>query len=252
MNKAPKKVVSEQIPNDGGWHWDRLVTETNERLHKLGKHGKRAKIKPVRKPGKPLIAQFSVAGQGQKNIGLGLNLSKENLIKAEEYCTHITYRLMDGTFTMDWIYALIGKEHKTSNKQKEKVLTCKEMLEQYKVHYLKERKDEKSPKGSWITSYRHIEKVLIKHEKPIDSNIIREIIESTDNNTLSRKRHLNGLINLLKYFGNEDYKKIIKQYKANNKPKPKPKHIPDDREILTVYDFGFEIHPKCPKIKRYR
>ncbi len=252
MAKVPKKVISEQIPNDGGWHWGRLVDEANERLHKLGKHGKRAKLKRVTKPGQPLAAQFCVPGLGQKNPGLSLNLNRENLIKAEGYCQAITTQLMAGTFSMDWFYSLVGKEHKASDKQEEKVLTCKEMLEEYKTHYFAERKKQKSPEHNWRVNYLHIEKVLSQYDKPISLEIIREVVEKTENNSPNRKYHLNGLANLLKYFGNEDYKKVIKQYKAKNKPVPKPKHIPSDNEILSVYNLSFKIRPSCPKKWRYR
>ncbi len=83
MNNQPKNlVVSEQLPNDGGWHWDRLVTEANHRLSQIGKHGKRAKIKVTPKPGKPISAQFSLPSLGQKSYGLDLPLNRNNLVKA--------------------------------------------------------------------------------------------------------------------------------------------------------------------------
>ncbi|MDJ0577924.1 MAG: hypothetical protein QNJ65_22540 [Xenococcaceae cyanobacterium MO_234.B1] len=56
MNKELRinKLPSEQIPNDGGWHWHELVNQANQRLSKIGKHGKRAKIKVTPKPDKPI------------------------------------------------------------------------------------------------------------------------------------------------------------------------------------------------------
>ena len=82
MNKELKNLPSEQIPNDGGWHWNRLIQEANDRLGKIGKHGKRAKIKVIPRPGKPISAQFSLNRQ-QKQYGLDLSLNRNNLVKAE-------------------------------------------------------------------------------------------------------------------------------------------------------------------------
>ena len=252
MAKPSKKLVSEQIPNDGGWHWGRLVDEANERLGKIGKHGKRAKIKVTFKPGNPISAQFSLPGIGQKSYGLDLPLSKRNLVKAEEYCQLITSQLVADTFTENWFYSLIGKKYKTLRQKPKKVLTCKEMLEQYKAHYFKQRKGNKTPESSWIVFYRHIDKILSKYDKPISLGIIREIIEETKNNTSNRTKHLNGLTNFLKYFNNTEFKEVIRRYKAENKPKPKNKHIPDDGEIMTIYNLGFEIHPNSQKRHHYR
>ena len=252
MTKQPKRLVSEQIPNDGGWQWDRLIQETNDRLSKIGKHGKRAKIKVTPMPGKPISAQFSLLGQGQKSYGLDLPLNKNNLVKAEEYCQLITTQLVAGTFTEDWFYSLIGKDNKTSEKQQEKVLTCREMLEQYKAHYFKQHKNDKNPKHTWGNTYVYIEKILSQYDKPINLKIVREVIEKTENNSTSRTRHLNGVANLLKYFGVIEFKSIIKRYKAENNPKPQKKYIPDDDEIMTIYNLGFEVQPRCPYRYRYR
>ncbi|MDJ0575311.1 MAG: hypothetical protein QNJ65_09135 [Xenococcaceae cyanobacterium MO_234.B1] len=223
MTQVPKNLVSEQIPNDGGWHWNRLIREANDRLGKIGKHGKRAKIKVTPKPGNPISAQFSLPGQGQKSYGLDLPLSRNNLVKAEEYCQLITTQLVTGTFTEDWFYSLIGKEQKTSEKQQEKVLTCKEMLEQYKAHYFKQQKGNKYPDSNWRNHYTHIEAVLNQYSTSfVDLKIVREIIEKTANNSPNRTKHLNGLVNLFKYFGNTEFKEIIKQYKMLQ-----PLNLPD-------------------------
>jgi len=109
MTKELQNLPSEQIPHDGGWHWHRLVNEANDRLGKIGKHGKRAKIKVIPKPGKPISAQFSLPGQGQKSYGLNLQLDKKNLIRAEEMCSLITSQLVAGTVTEDWFYSVVGK-----------------------------------------------------------------------------------------------------------------------------------------------
>lgn len=247
MTKVPQTVISEQIPNDGGWHWNRLIDEANERLGAIGKHGKRAKIKVTPKPGKSISAQFSLPGIGQKSYGLDLPLNQVNLVKAEEYCQLITIQLVANKFTIDWFYDLRGKSNKTSEQIEEKPLTCKEMLEQYKIYFFKQRKGAKSPGASWCTYYRYIEIILNKYDKPIDLKILREIIDCTENNSLNRTYHLNGLANLLKNFNNSEFKEVIKRYKLENNPKPKKKHIPHDEEIITVYNFGFEPNKYCPK-----
>ena len=248
-----ENLPSEQRPNDGSWHWDELVNEANDRLGQIGEHGKRAKIKissPI-KPGKAISAQFKRPGIGQKSYGLNLRLNKNNLIKAEEICRAITYQLVTGTFTMDWFYSLVGKDEKVT--KPEKPLTCREMLEEYKAYYFKQRKSDKHPSVTWRTSYRHIEKTFLKYQdQSVNLKIIREAIEYTENNTPNRKYHLNGIANLLKHFDINDYKSIVKKYKSENNPKPKNKHIPTDSEIYQVYQTGFKIEPKCRKSFRHR
>ena len=204
------------------------------------------------KPNKPISAQFSLPDIGQKQYGLDLPLTKNNLAKAEQYCTLITSHLVAGTFTDDWLSALIGKEHLNEATEQERVLTSMEMLEQYKVHYFKQRKNNKSTSKNWYTNNCHIEKVLNQYDKPINLKIIREIIECTENNSLARAKHLNALANLLRHFDNSEFKDIIKKYKSENKPKPQNKHIPDDIEIMNVYEYGFQLDLRCPKIYRYR
>ncbi len=228
-----------------------MIDEANERLGKIGKHGKRAKIKVTPKPGKPISAQFSLPGIGQKSYGLNLQLNKNNLIKAKELCGLITGQLVAGRFTMDWFYSLVGKVEKVT--KPEKPLTCGEMLEEYKKYYFKQRKNNKSPNGSWVNYYKHIEKTFLKYEKQVISlKIVREAIECTENNTFNRVNHLCGIVNLLKYFDNNDYKSIIKKYKSENKPKPKDKYIPTDSEIYQVYQTCFTIHSYCRKDYRHR
>ena len=246
-----QKLISEQLPNDGGWHWSRLVNEANDRLNKIGKHGKRAKIKVIPKPGKPISTQFSLPGVGQKSYGLNLSLDQKNLIEAEEICTLITSQLVAGTYTQEWLDSLLGKQKLPT--EKEKSLTCGKLIEQYKSHYFKQRKAYKNPRQSWKIYHSHAEKILLmNHDRPINTNIITEIIECTENNTLGRKYHLNGLANLLKYFEIDDFKQLIKRYKSENKPKFHNKYIPDDKEITDIYNIGFEINPNCAKDRRYR
>ena len=249
MTKELKNLQSEQLPNDGGWHWDKLIREANERLGQIGKHGKRAKIKVTPKPGKPISAQFSLPGIGQKSYGLNLSLNKNGLIKAEEICSLISGQLIAGTFTMDWFYSLIGKDKKVI--KSEKPLTCGEMLEQYKAHYFKQRKNNKTPSKAWGNCYRHIEKTFSRYkDSVVDLKIIKETIDCTENDSTARKEHLNGLVNLLKYFDNNEFKTVIKRYKSENNPKRKNKYIPTDSEIDYIYQTGFK--PKLNCRKNYR
>ncbi len=63
--------------------------------------------------------------------------------------------------------------------------------------------------SSWSKDYRHTEKSLSKHQDTvINLKIVKELIDSTENNTTTRKCHLNGLANFLKYFDNNEFKKI--------------------------------------------
>lgn len=254
MNKELKNLPSEQLLNDGGYHWNKLINDTNTRLGKIGKHGKRAKIKGYPKPGQAIIIQFSFRDEHpnpQKSVGVGLNLDKNNLVKAEEICSIITGQLVAGTFSWDWFYSLVGKPEKIT--KPEKVLSCGEMLEQYKAHYFKQRKDDKNPGGNWFRDYGRIEKTFLKYKNNVvDLKIVKEAIDHTKNNTLMRTRHLNGLANLLKHFDNNEFKQLVKRYKLENNPKPKDKYIPTDTKIDYVYQTGFEVKPRCPKKSRYR
>ena len=255
MKKKLENLPSEWIPNNGGWKWDSLVDQANARLKQIGKHGKRATIKKNGKikPGKPLVVQFSLPGEGQNSYGLNLPLTEKNLIKAEEICELISGQLVAGTFTMDWFYSLIGKPQRISSKEEEKPLTCGEMLEQYKAYYLKQRKDNKNPDSNWMIYYRHTEKIFLKYKDNLVSlKIIKEAIDCTENNSSTRTYTLNGLANLLKYFDNNDFKSVIKRYKSENNPKPKNKYIPTDTEVMLVYQNGFRIPPSCAKKWRYR
>ena len=249
---ARYSLPSEQIPNDGGYHLPRLIKEANDRLKTIGKHGKRATIKVTAKFNKPISAQFSLPNIGQKQYGLDLPLNRNNLIKAEQYCTLITSHLVAGTFTEDWFNSLIGKESKNEAIEQELVLTCQQMLEQYKIHYFKQQKDNKDPDANWYDSSRYIEKILSQYDSPITLKIVREIIDCTENNSTVRNKNINGLVNLLKHFDNNEFKAVIKKYKSDNKPKSKNKHIPDDREIMNVYKYGFKIDSSCRKTIRYR
>ena len=175
-----KKLVSEQLPNDGKYRIKRLVDEANDRLNQIGKRGKRAKI--VAKT-TSLSLQFNFKdgkGNSQKNPGLGaIPLSPNGILEAEKIAQLVTAQLVAGTFTWDWFNRTIGKPISEQAKQ----LTCKEMVEQFKKHYFKQRKDDKSPQQSWYLRARGLEKVLGNLNKPLSITLIREIIDLSENNS---------------------------------------------------------------------
>lgn len=244
------KLVSEQLPNDGSYHIDRLVKEANNRLKQTGRQGKRATIVTKKTS---LTLQFTLHdgnGNSQKNVGLGaIPVSAKGIEKAEEIATLVTGQLLAGTFTWDWFYQLIGKD--TSEKSKQ--LTCKEMLEQFKKHYFKQRKNNKYPEKSWYERCRRLEEVISELNKPLSLALIREVIEGTENNTEGRTRTISGLVEFLRYFDNNDYKNVIKEYKKSNNPKRKKRSVPSDKKIAEIYQSGFTpYHNKLNYIDRFK
>ena len=244
-----KKLVSEQLPNDGGWHIDRLAREANERLNQIGKRGKRAKI-VVKK--NSLSLQFSFKdghGNPQKNVGIGsIVLSAKGVEEAEGIAQLVTGQLVAGTFTWDWFNSLIGKD----TSENTKVLTCKEMVEIYKKHYFKQRKNNKSVTKSWYSSCAYLEKTIGSSDKTLSLSLIRQIIDCTENDTPTRTYVLNGIVGFLKHFDINDYKSVIKEYKENNNPKPKARNIPSDQKIAEIQKSGFEPSVGCNKNHLYR
>jgi integrase len=244
-----KKLISEQLPNDGGYHIKRLVDEANGRLDQIGRRGKRAKI-VAKKTSLSLQFNFNDGnGNPQKNVGLGaITFSAKGIEEAERTAAMVTNQLAANIFTWDWFNALIGKD----TSEKTKVLTCKEMIEEYKKHYFKQREGNKTPKNSWKRECGRIETILGDKEKPLSLFLVRQIIEHTNNNTDARTKTLRGLVGFLKYFGNTDYKEVIKEYKANNNPKPKKRDVPSDQKIIELYQDGFKPKPRTTKARLYR
>ncbi len=231
-----KKLISEQLPRDGGWHIDRLVQEANERLGQIGKRGKRAKIVAKKNV---LTLQFTFTdekGRRQRNPGLGcVPFSPKGVEEAEEIAKLVTTRLVTNDFSWEWFNKLIGKNALVKNR----VLTCKEMIEAYKAHYFKQRKGNKAIDKSWYASCIHLERILGNLNQPLSLSLIRQVIDCTENNTATRRTALNGLVGFLKHFDDDSYKNIIKKYKADNKPKKKKRNIPTDKQITQVYKTGF-------------
>ncbi len=243
--KTSKHLKSEQLPNDGGWHIDRLMTEANERLGRIGQHGKRAKI---RKTKSNLQLQFSWNGK-QKAWSLNLGLSPKNIEKAEEYAAIVTGQLVAGTFTPEWFDSLIGKPVKTTEEEQ---LTCHQMLEEYKSHFFKQKKGIKRPANAWYQNCGHLEGVLQNNKNVFTQATIRKTIESTPSNSYTRKYTLNGLSNFLKYFNLTGFNPTIEQYKKSNKIKGKGRNVPDSNRIMHIYKTGFNLSAKCPKASRHR
>jgi integrase len=244
-----ENLISEQYPNDGGWHVKRLVDEANARLSQIGRKGKRAKI-VLKKTSLSLQFSFKDGNSNpQKNPGLGgLLLSPKGIQEAERIAELVTGQLVAGTFAWDWYNSLIGKDTTASSK----VPACKEMLEEYKKYYFKQRKDNKTVEGSWYKECRQMEKVFANSDKPLSLPLIRQAVDLTENNSSVRTCCLNGLVSFLKYFVNDDYKAVIKQYKAGNKPKSKKRNVPNQRRIAEVYKDGFTPHLRCPKTILHR
>ena len=230
------KLVSEQLPNDGGYHIPQLVEAANARLKQIGRQGKRATI--AAKNGSLTIRFTYHDGKdnSQKNLGLGaIGASPKGILEAERIAGLVTGQLMAGRFDLTWFNQQIGKDTSEQTKQ----LTCKEMLEQYKKHYFKQRKHNKTPENGWYKMYSRLEKAAAVDNKPLSSSLIKQTIESTKSNSASRKEVLNGLTNLLGFFEIEGHKALIEDYRRNNKVKPKPLNVPTDRRIMEVYSKGF-------------
>ena len=243
------KLISEQLPNDGGYHIKRLVNEANDRLKQIGKQGKRATIVAKKSS---LTLQFTFKdgeGRPQKNVGLGaIPLSANGILEAEKIAQMVTNQLVVNQFTWDWFNALIGKDTSEQNKQ----LTCREMVEQFKKHFFKQRKDNKSCDQSWYLRNQAIEDTIGDLDKSLSLSLVRQIVETKENNSRARIYTLNGLVEFLKYFDNDDYKSVIKEYKANNNPRAKKRNVPSDKKIVEVYQTGFEVKPNAGKKYHYR
>ena len=243
------KLVSEQLPNDGGYHVKRLVSEANERLKQIGRQGKRATIVAKKSS---LTLQFTFKdgnGRSQKNVGLGaIPVNRNGIHEAENIARMVTALLVAGKFTWDEFYKLIGKDTSEQAKQ----LTCREMLEQFKRYFFKQRQGNKNPAGSWYQRCSALESVLGDLDKPLSLSLVRQIVESKANNSAVRKEAINGLVEFLKYFNNNDYKEVIKDYKANNNPKPKKRNVPSDKRIMEVYKTGFIPASRSRKGYHYR
>jgi integrase len=226
------KLISEQLPSDGGFHLHKLLKDANERLGKLGKHGKRAKLK---QSGNSITLQFNF--HGQKNPGCGCSFTKRGIQDAERIAELVTNQLSANSFTWDWFNALVGKEVKT---EKEEKPTCKQLIIEYQTHWLKENKQLKNPLSCWQRRFRHLERVMGNDDTQLTSFTIKQIVEKTENNSPNRTYTLQALLMFLDYFDISDYHKLIQSYKAQNKPNPKKRNVPSDERIKEVFKNGFK------------
>jgi len=227
------KLISEALLSDGSFHLHTVLKEANERLGKLGKHGKRAKLK---QSGKSITLQFNY--NGQKNPGCGCSFTKKGIIEAVKIAELVTNQLSANSFNWEWFNALIGKEITTELQQQKP--TCKQLITEYKAHWLRENKKLKNPESSWYKRFKHIEQVMNSIDTDLSSSVIRQIVESTENNTPSRTYVLQALSVLLGYFDVSDYDKSIQTYKNQNNPSGKKRNVPSDKTIKDVFKTGFK------------
>jgi integrase len=238
------ELVSEELPNDGGFQLHKLLKATNERLGKLGKHGKRAKLKHS---GGSISLQFNFKGQQQR--GCGCSFTKDGIKEAEKIAELVTTQLSANNFTWEWFNALIGKKIESEKEQK---YICKNLIEEYKGYWFKENKKLKKPDSAWYLRFRYIEIVMSQSEEILSSEIVKEIISKTENGTRARTWLLQGLTHLLHYFDLVDYDRLIESYRVRNKPILKKRNVPSDERIKIVFRDGFIPHPRVGKKIVYR
>ncbi|MGK7936519.1 MAG: hypothetical protein AB4206_12090 [Xenococcaceae cyanobacterium] len=234
-----KRLFSEQLPSDGSFQMHKILDAANERLGKLGKHGKRCKLKLT---GNTVSLQFNFGGQKQK--GSGCSYTKDGIREAEKIAAMVTNQLVAGQYSDKWLNSLLGRSKPNEAK---KQLTCAEMITEYKEYWFRENVRLKSPMGAWTRRFRHLDAKLTRKKEPINEKTIREIIEVTDKNSFARTSTIQALICFCDYFSLNEFEKIIKHYKAGNKPKTKTREVPSDNLIASIYHLRFEPKPNCPK-----
>ena len=226
-----KELKSEQLPTDGKFKLIGYLDKANSRLKQLGKHGKRATLK---RTGSSVVLQFNFGGQVQRSPNC--SFTKQGISEAETIAAMVTNQLVANQYSDEWLDGLLGRSKPNEFK---KELTCADMINQYKKYWFRESKDLKNPDASWRQVHRYLEASFIQLEEIVSEKIITSTIEKTPNNSLIRSNTLNALVNLFDYFDITEYSRIIKRYKDKNNPKPKNKYIPNDSEIMTVYNLGF-------------
>jgi integrase len=87
----------------------------------------------------------------------------------------------------------------------------------------------------------------------LNSSVIRQIVEHTENNTAIRTYVLQALSLFLGYFEIVDYDKLIQSYKAQNTPRIKKRNVPSDETIKDVFKTGFNPSLNANKrmLRRY-
>jgi integrase len=241
-------LISEQLPNDGGFYLHTLMSEINQELDKFGEHGKTCKLK---KTGNSITLQFYWQG-GQRNKGCKCNFTKQGIEKAAKIARQVTSQLMANSFSFEWYDRLLGKEIKSPIDNRT-TREASDLLSEYKAYWYREHSDLKSPDRQWYAAYGHLESITANCTQCFDESILRQTIERSSPNSSARNYLLNGLKNFCDYFSLNQFFKIIEQYKKNNKPKHRCKHIPDDLEIEYLYFNGFKpkIYAKKSLLERY-
>lgn len=233
------KLISEGLSSDGSFQLQRLFVEANKRLGKLGKHGKRAKLK---QSGNSISLQFSFHGQQQK--GCGCNFTKKGIAEAEKIAQLVTTQLSANSFSWDWFYCLVGKKIEVEEPKQ----TCSKIIADYKSYWFKENTHLKNPQGCWYQRFRYAEKIMSERDEELDLNTVREIIEQTENNSTTRTYVLQALTLILEYCDIFDYDKKINAYKSKNNPVVKKRSVPSDGKIQAVFK---EIVPPASASKKY-
>jgi integrase len=227
------KLISEGLFTDGSFQLSKVLEQTNDRLGKLGKHGKRAKLKQSKNS---IVLQFSFEGK-QHQKGINCSFTKGGIIEAEKIAGLVTSQLSASSFTWEWFNNLIGKKVNTEETKS----TCKQLISQYKTHWFQENKKLKKPDKGWYQRFKYIEETFLEHDSPLSSCILKQAIEQTSNNTCTRTYILQALTLFLEYFDISEYDKLIQSYKTKNNPTPKKRNVPSDSKIKYVFHTGFEL-----------
>lgn len=234
-----KKIISEQLPSDGSFRIHKYLDEANERLGKLGKHGKRCKLK---RSGNCISLQFQFGKQKQK--GSGCSFSRDGIREAEKIAAMVTNQLVANQYSDEWLNSLLGRKKPNEAKKK---LTCAEMIVEYKTYWFEENKKLKTPNKSWYKRFHYVEEVFSTSDDFVTEKIIRQVIEKTEKDTPTRTYTLQTLRLLLEYFSLTSFNKLIDHFARRNKPLSKNKYVPNDSEIMTIYNLGFQPKLTCPK-----
>lgn len=238
-----KKLISEQLLHDGGYHLPKMLHDANERLKKDGVYGKTCQLK---RSGNSVTIQFHF--QKQENKGCGCQYTAKGIERAEQIARLVTSQLIADNFTWDWFYRAIGKKDRLASQQPK---TMKALLDEYKKHWFKENSNLKNPQGQWYMSYFHLESVA-QDENHLNESIVKKIVSRTKPNSHVRSKTLNALVNFCQFFEIDDFNSLITNFKKKNKIPKNKKYIPDDREIELTYEKGFLPSEKTRKNYYYR
>ncbi|MBD1895933.1 hypothetical protein [Coleofasciculus sp. FACHB-129] len=214
---------------------EHLEKKLSERLQTINTNLKAdgVKVQLVR-VGNTIALQFSaplrdgdkptVAGRSSKQYKLGANCpwSADGLTLADSYARQIGHHLLHKTFTWQWFDSEIAK--KTELTATETPKTIGELIEEFKVKYFLTRKRNRQSEASLHSWLIWLNRLPI--DKPLSSDLIMQVIQSTEAGT-GKRIHL---VKALSVFCNT----IDFDFKFNGLRdgyKPKEKKIPTDEEI---------------------